>query len=126
MAKVVRGTHIIGERGVNAFADYCNRHKPYIIFREVTKNDFGIDAEVELTAVNEDGKIEPTGEILKVQIKSTEQDASYIKKEKPDRFSFYASQDDIDYWKKYRKYGINVLLVIFDGRNEDEKILLLI
>lgn len=122
MAKIVRSTHVIGERGVNAFANYCNRHKPYIIFREVTKNDFGIDAEVELTAVNEDGKTEPTGEILKVQIKSTEQDASYIKSEKADRFSFYASQDDIEYWKKYRKYGLNVLLVIFDGRNEDEKI----
>lgn len=122
MTKIVRTTHIIGERGVNAFADYCNRHKPYIIFREVTKNDFGIDAEVELTAVNEDGKIEPTGEILKVQIKSTEQDASYIRNEKSDRFSFYASQDDIEYWKKYRKYGLNVLLVIFDGRSENEKI----
>jgi hypothetical protein len=52
--------HIIGERGVVEFARYCNRHTPYIIFRETTKSDFGIDGEVELVVKNADGQLQPT------------------------------------------------------------------
>jgi len=61
---------------VNAFADYCNRHQPYIIWREETKNDFGVDGEVELTEITIDGKTKPTSQILKVQVKSTQHDNS--------------------------------------------------
>ncbi|OJW74270.1 DUF4365 domain-containing protein [Spirosoma sp. 48-14] len=76
MSKTVLSSHIIGERGVNAFADYCNRHQPYIIWREETKNDFGVDGEVELTEITIDGKTKPTSQILKVQVKSTQHDNS--------------------------------------------------
>ncbi|MDJ1486215.1 DUF4365 domain-containing protein [Cytophagaceae bacterium YF14B1] len=116
MSKTVLPTHIIGERGVNVFADYCNRHQPYILWREETKNDFGVDGEVELTEITIEGKIKPTSQILKVQIKSTQNDKSYMASENEDSFSFYASEDDIEYWKNYRQYGYQVLLVIFDGR----------
>lgn len=116
MSKIVRPSHIIGERGVNVFADYCNRHQPYIIWREETKNDFGIDGEVELTEVNEDGKIKPTSQTLKVQIKSTQSSASYIQQETDESFSFFPREEDLEYWKSYRVYGYDVLLVVFDGR----------
>lgn len=113
MTKIVRNSHVIGERGVIKFADYCNQHQPYIIFREVTKHDFGIDGEIEVVRTNEESKKVATGEILKVQIKSTASDNGYIKNEKDDSFEFNAKQDDIDYWSKYK---LDVLLIIYDNR----------
>lgn len=115
MGKIVRDTHITGERGVIKFSEYCNQHKPYIIFREVLKHDFGIDGEVEIVQTSEDGKKIATGEILKVQIKSTNSDQGYIKNETETSFEFFAKKDDIEYWSKYK---LDVLLVIFDGRSD--------
>lgn len=120
MSKTVLPSHVIGERGVNAFSDYCNRHQPYIIWREETKNDFGVDGEVELTEVTPDGKTKPTSQILKVQIKSTQHDNSYMTRETPESFFFNASEADMEYWKNYRQYGIQVLLVVFDGRKGND------
>ncbi len=116
MGKTIRNTHIIGEAGVIAFAKYCNAHKPYIIFRETTKSDFGIDGEIELSHTNSDGKKEPSAEIIKVQIKSTESENSYIRNDSGSQFEFFPAKDDIEYWSKYKKYGIDVLLVIFDKK----------
>lgn len=116
MGKVVQNTHISGEAGVIKFAEFCNKHKPYIFFREVLKSDFGIDGEIELTRTNEENKIEPLGEIMKVQIKTVSSDNSYIRNEKTLSFEFYPRKDDIEYWEKYRKNGIDVLLVIYDSR----------
>ena len=45
--KKVPESHIIGERGVNAFRTYCNYHNPYIMFRPTSENDFGIDYSIE-------------------------------------------------------------------------------
>lgn len=118
MGKEVRNTHISGEAGVIKFADYCNRHQPYILFREVLKSDFGIDGEVELTWINEDRKIEPLGEIMKVQIKTVSSDDSYIRNEKETSFEFYPRKEDIEYWEKYKKNGIEILLIIYDNRKD--------
>jgi hypothetical protein len=114
MAKIVSDTHIIGERGVIKFHDYCNSHYPYICFREVLRNDFGIDGEVELVRTNEDGKKEMTGELLKVQIKSSF-GSGYIRKRKDGTFSFNAKKADLEYWSKYQ---LGVLLVIYDDETE--------
>ncbi len=114
MSKIVLNTHIRGEAGVIKFASYCNNHQPYIIFREVLKSDFGIDGEIELTRVNEDRKIEPVGESLKVQIKTSGTDNSYIRNDKPLSFEFFPRKEDIEYWEKYKNNGIEVLLVIYD------------
>lgn len=108
MAKIVSENHIRGEEGVNAFATYCNRHKPYIIWREETKNDFGIDGEVELTRVNSNGKTEASGEIIKIQLKSTE--GGYITKETDESFDFIAKKDDIEYWTKH---NCQVIVVVY-------------
>ena len=122
MSKTVLASHIIGERGVNAFENYCNRHQPYIIWRETIKNDFGIDGEVELTEVTSDGKTRPISQTLKVQIKSTQSDKSYMQDETDDSFSFYPKDSDLEYWRNYRQYGYEVLLVVFDGRGGQEKL----
>lgn len=111
MSKTIQESHIIAERGVNAFADYCNRHTPYMLWRPENINDFGIDAEVELAAKNSNGKTEPTGEIIKIQIKATET-GSYIKNEKEKSFDFHARPEDVEYWNKH---SLSVILIVFDA-----------
>lgn len=108
MAKTVLDTHILAERGVNVFADYCNRHIPYILWREEAKNDFGVDGEVELCEINDKKQIEPTGFIIKVQIKSTK--GGYIESEDSESFIFRASENDVKYWESH---NVDVILVIF-------------
>jgi hypothetical protein len=115
MPKIVNDTHIIGERGVIRFHDYCNSHYPYICFREVLRNDFGIDGEVELVRINEEGKKEMTGELLKVQIKSSF-GSGYLKKRSDGTFSFNAKKQDLEYWSKH---DLGVLLIIYDDETKN-------
>ena len=96
MGKIVTAQKIIGESGILALRQYCNKHKPYLIFREENIHDYGIDGEIEICAKNEFGKIEPTGEVLKVQVKSSLA-GSYIHNEKDNSFEFQARKDDLDY-----------------------------
>lgn len=115
MSKQVVQTHITGERGVIRFWSYCNQHEPYIMFREVTRNDFGIDGEVEFVLKNELGKREATGEILKIQIKSTEGFAGYISRETDKIIEFRAKKEDLEYWSKFK---VDVLLVLYDNKTD--------
>ncbi|MEP2669088.1 MAG: DUF4365 domain-containing protein [Cyclobacteriaceae bacterium] len=110
MGKIVNDTHVIGERGVIRFHDYCNNHFPYICFREVLRNDFGIDGEVELVRINDEGKKEMTGELLKVQIKSSF-GSGYLRKRSDGTIYFNAKKVDLEYWSKYK---LEVLLIIYD------------
>ncbi|MBS1977840.1 MAG: DUF4365 domain-containing protein [Bacteroidetes bacterium] len=115
MAKTVSESHITGDKGVAAFHTYCVKHTPYIIWRPETVNDFGIDGEVELTSKNTQGKLEATGEILKIQIKSTLK-GSYIHKETAEAFEFTPREDDIEYWTKHK---LDVVLVIFNDATDE-------
>jgi len=112
MSKIILDSHITGDKGVAAFHTYCANHSPFILWRSETVNDFGIDGEVELTASNSSGKLEATGEILKVQIKSTTK-GSYIHKETDASFEFKPREEDVEYWNKHK---LDVVLVIFDDR----------
>lgn len=118
MSKTIRDTHVTGMKGVNLFEQYCLQHSPVIIFRETLKSDFGIDAEIEMTEFNDERKVEPTGEIIKVQIKTDGTGHSYIKNEGQTQFDYYASEDDIEYWSKYKSHGLEVVLVIIDASNQ--------
>ena len=120
MSKIIRDTHVTGMRGVNLFEHYCLQHKPVIIFRETLKSDFGIDGEIEMTEFNEEKKkkVLPTGEIIKIQIKTDGTGHSYIKNERQTQFEYYASEDDIEYWSKYKSHGIEVVLVVIDATNQ--------
>lgn len=115
MTKIVKDSHIVGERGVIKFNDYCNRHVPYIMFTENIKHDYGVDGEVEIIKTNNEGKKITTGDILKIQIKSTASDLSYIRNETDTTFNFYPKKEDLEYWKQYK---LDVLLVIYDDRND--------
>ena len=115
MAKTVSQSHITGDKGVAAFHSYCVKHSPYIIWRAETVNDFGIDGEVELTSINEQGKTEATGEILKIQIKSTLK-GSYIQRDSETTFEFKPRQDDVDYWNRHK---LDVVLVVFNEATDE-------
>lgn len=118
MGKIVKDSYRVAEEGVHRFNAYCIRHKPFIIFREVTKHDFGIDGELELTQINEQGKTEATARILKVQLKAVNSDNSYIQNETDKKFDFYADKEDLEYWLNHKKYGLPVILAIIDLRND--------
>lgn len=110
MSKIILESHVTGDKGVAAFHSFCANHSPFILWRPETVNDFGIDGEVELTAKNANGKLEATGEILKIQIKSTLR-GSYIHKETDTSFEFRPREEDVEYWNKHK---LDVVLVIFD------------
>lgn len=114
MSKFVNESHTTGDKGVAAFHNYCAHHAPHILWKPETVNDFGVDGEVELTSKRSDGKLEATGEILKIQIKSTSK-GSYIHKETETSFQFRARKEDVEYWSRHR---LDVILVIYDDRTD--------
>jgi hypothetical protein len=115
MSKIVKNSHSVSRRGVDSFALYCSSHMPQILWREESINDFGVDGEIELTAMNSERKIEATGEILKVQIKATSSYNSYMKNETDSTFDFYARKDDLEYWEKH---NLDLVLIVFDDKTE--------
>lgn len=98
-------------------------HAMRCIYREITKDDFGIDAEIEVVVPKSEGNgYEAAGGIIKVQAKSGE---SYIVRDSPNTFStpvarndlltwnsstfpvifiVYHPQDDTLYWKDIKSY----------------------
>lgn len=72
------------------------------IFREVLKEDIGIDAHIEICHNSE-----PTGILIGLQIKSGE---SYFRSETPESFAYYPKIDDLKYWHEYL---LPVFLVIY-------------
>lgn len=109
MSKIIREEYITGEKGVAEFNSFCANHSPFLIFREEAKHDFGIDGEIELTRRTENGKIEATASVLKIQLKSTKTE-SYINKNTEDSFEFVAKTNDIEYWNKH---DLPVVIIVF-------------
>nr|WP_121271758.1 DUF4365 domain-containing protein [Pedobacter schmidteae] len=114
MAKYISPAHITGDSGVIKFRQYCNKHNPYIIFREIKEHDYGVDGEIELVKFERE-KMAVSGQIIKVQLKSTGSSNSYIKNQDDDGFTFYATQDDFEYWAAH---NLGVILVIYDAQHD--------
>jgi hypothetical protein len=73
-------------------------HELHCIYREISKDDFGIDGEIEVGVPKEDGQgYETTGGIIKVQSKSGE---SYIKHDSETSFYVYVKQQDLELWNR--------------------------
>ncbi|MBI4675730.1 MAG: DUF4365 domain-containing protein [Chloroflexi bacterium] len=71
-------------------------HGMNCIFREITKDDFGIDGEIEIVVSKADGKgLETTGEFIKVQAKSGE---SYVKQDSENSFFTPIEKNDLENW----------------------------
>jgi len=66
------------------------------LFREITKDDVGIDGEIEVLAPKADGRgYETTGGFIKVQSKSG---ATYVKENTSTSFSTPVEEGDLKYW----------------------------
>jgi hypothetical protein len=71
-------------------------HEMHFLFREITKDDFGIDGEIEVVVPKSDGKgFVTTGGIIKVQSKSG---TSYVKGDKEQEFFTPVEESDLKYW----------------------------
>lgn len=111
MGKIVQPAHIIGESGVIKFKEYCNNHQPFIIFREIKEHDYGVDGEIEIVKFVNDKQV-ASGQVIKVQLKSTAHQNSYIKGLDNNGFTYYASEDDFEYWAAH---NLGVILIIYDA-----------
>ncbi len=116
-SKIHSDTRKTDNKGGAKLAEYCAFHNPQLTWRPISNDDIGIDGEIEL--YNQDGT--PLAEIIKVQLKSTEKLSGYIKNENFGRneFTFYADKGHVDYWQKLEN---QVLLVIYDNRNNGNKL----
>lgn len=115
MGKIIQEEYITGEKGVAEFNSFCTNHEPFLIFREEAKHDFGIDGEIEVTRRTDFGKIEATGKVIKVQLKSTKKE-SYIANNNKESFEFIAKTNDIEYWNKHE---LPVVIVVFFEQKEE-------
>lgn len=108
---------VVENKGIARFHSFCANHQPAITWRPVTNDDIGIDGEIEL--YDNDGT--PLAEIIKVQLKSTERDKSYIRNENKNNgtFTFYAERSHVEYWQKLAN---DVLLVIYDNRDNQNRL----
>jgi len=71
-------------------------HEMKCIFREISKDDFGIDGEIEVVVPKADGKgFQTSGGIIKVQAKSG---MSYVKQDSETGFFTPVSRDDFELW----------------------------
>jgi hypothetical protein len=67
-----------------------------LIFREISKDDFGLDGEIEVVVrKQEGGGYQPTGGILKVQAKSG---ANYVLQDSGSSFSTPVDRSDLELW----------------------------
>lgn len=115
MPKYIGKGTVTEHKGLAKLKTFCANNSPFLVCRDETITDVGIDGEIEISLTNEDGKIEATGERIKFQLKSTESDNSYIQEESEREFKFYASKDDVEYWAKHKQ---DVLLIIYDVRKD--------
>jgi hypothetical protein len=115
MPKYIGKGTVIEHKGMAKLKVFCANNTPFLVCRDETITDLGIDGEIEISFTNEDGKIEATGERIKFQLKSTESDNSYIQEESDSEFKFYANKDDVEYWAKHKQ---DVLLIIYDVRKD--------
>jgi Domain of unknown function (DUF4365) len=115
MPKYVGKSTIVDHKGLAKLKTFCANSRPFLVCRDETITDVGIDGEIEICFENADGKTEASGERIKFQLKSTDTDNSYMRSEDETSFKFYASKDDVEYWAKHKQ---DVLLIIYDGRND--------
>jgi hypothetical protein len=113
MPKKHSQSRVVENKGLASIQHYCANHKPQITWRPVGNDDIGCDGEIELY----DDSGHPLEEILKVQLKSTEEDGSYIRNWNAlnGTFTFYAERAHVEYWQELQN---DVLLVIFDNRGQ--------
>jgi hypothetical protein len=96
MSKVVQPSKQTEWKGLDRIASVV--HQMGNIWREMTKDDFGLDGEIEVVTAKANGHgFETTGGIVKVQSKAG---AKYIAYDTATSFSSRVDQNDLEYWQK--------------------------
>ena len=89
-------------------------HEMRHIFREIVKDDYGLDGEIEFVHAKPAGDgYMASGQIVKVQAKSG---LSYITQDTPLEFTTPVNKDDLDYWSKS---NFPILFIVYH-LNEDK------
>jgi hypothetical protein len=96
----------VARLGVSAVSSIVQEDLKWI-FREQPKDDFGIDAYIEIC-----DKGKPTGRLIAVQIKSGD---SYFARKSIEGYIFTGSMRHLDYWLSY---SLPVILIIYDHINK--------
>lgn len=90
-------------------------HEMGCIFREMGKDDVGIDGEIEIVVAKADGKgTEATGGVIKVQAKSG---MSYVRRDSDVGFVAPIDRNDLEYW-----YSSNFPVVFIVYHPTDDKL----
>jgi hypothetical protein len=84
-------------------------HEMHCIYREISKDDFGIDGEIEVVVPKEEDQeaYETAGGIIKVQSKSG---SSYIKHDDGISFYVYVKQQDLELWNRL---NYPIILIVY-------------
>ena len=114
MGKTVASSKFSEWKGIDRINEAV--HKMHCIFREISKDDFGIDGEIEVVVRKEDEEeaYETTGGIIKLQSKSGN---SYIKHDSDTGFYVYVKQQDLELWN-----GSNYPVIFVVYHPHDDKL----
>jgi hypothetical protein len=95
MSKTVSPARFIEWQGLDRISVIV--HEMHCIFRELSKDDFGIDGEIEVVQEKSGSKgYETTGGIVKVQAKAG---MSYVISDTPTSFASPVEKNDLQYWQ---------------------------
>lgn len=111
MSKTVLPSKFQELKGLDRISEVV--HEMKCIFREISKDDFGIDGEIEVVLPKSDGNgFETTGGIIKVQAKSG---TSYIKQNSENSFITPVKRNDLEYW---RSATFPVLFIVYHPQDD--------
>jgi hypothetical protein len=111
MGKTVKASKLTEWKGLDRISAVVHEMKN--IWREMTKDDFGLDGEIEVVSPKPDGKgFETTGGIVKVQAKAGE---SYIRFDTEASFTTPVDQNDLKYWNGCT---FPVLFIVYHPRDD--------
>ncbi len=110
MAKKVSPTKFTEWKGLDRINDIV--HSMNCIFRETSKDDFGIDGEIEVVLPGVDGGRVTHGGIIKVQSKSGE---SYVKQDSDTHFSTPIKQTDLETWLSG---NVPVIFIVYHPKDD--------
>ncbi len=114
MAKTVPATKFTELKGLDRISLVVHGELR-CIFREITKDDVGIDGEIEVVIPKQNVKgFETTGGIIKVQSKSG---SSYVTSDSDTSFSTPVDKSDLDYW-----YHSNFPVIFIVYHPKDDKL----
>jgi hypothetical protein len=94
MGKTVAPSKFAEWEGLDRISEVV--HRMHCIYREISKDDFGIDGEIEVVTEKKDGSgYETAGGIIKVQSKSGR---SYIRQNTATHFTTSVKKEDLETW----------------------------